>query len=498
MDKAAKTPGVYIVEKNAFPDSVVEVGTAVPAFVGYTEKAANGAKSLRNLPWKVSSLNEFHAYFGGAPQLGFTITQEQRQTPVRLGEKCLDVARVDKFSLYHGLLLFYMNGGGSCYIVSVGDYAEGNIQAQKLEEGITSLAKEREPTLLVIPEAVALSGEACSSLQRAMLKHCGEVMRNRFALLDIFNGSKARNDPEAGDVVARFRESIGSEFLDFGAAYYPWLNTTIVQERELSFENLDIDALKALLLEEADKSTSLAEKEKAFAFERIGAVRRGLSEADSAGLHNILQQLSPLYRDLLKEMHSRVNLFPPSAAMAGIYTMVDNTKGVWKAPANVGVAAAVSPAVNISHQDQEDLNVPQSGKAINAIRVFVGEGIKIWGARTLDGNSLDWRYVNVRRTMIMIEESIKNAVRAYIFEPNAASTWVNIKCAIERFLSGIWKRGGLAGATPEDAYSVHVGLGATMTPEDILEGILRVTVLVAQVRPAEFIEITFEQPMLES
>ena len=158
----------------------------------------------------------------------------------------------------------------------------------------------------------------------------------------------------------------------------------------------------------------------------------------------------------------------------------------------------MAPTVNISHDDQEDLNVPLSGKAVNAIRTFTGEGVKVWGARTLDGNSLDWRYINVRRTMIFLEESVKNAARAYVFDPNEANTWLNIKSMIENFLRGVWKRGGLAGAVPEDAYSVHVGLGDTMTPEDILEGIMRITVLVAITRPAEFIEITFQQQMQKS
>jgi phage tail sheath protein FI len=184
--------------------------------------------------------------------------------------------------------------------------------------------------------------------------------------------------------------------------------------------------------------------------------------------------------------------------MAGVYTMVDNSRGVWKAPANVSLNAVVSPAVNINHEEQEDLNVTTQGKSINAIRTFIGEGTLVWGARTLDGNSLDWRYINVRRTMIMLEESIRLATKAYVFEPNVANTWVTIKSMIRNFLTGIWKRGGLAGAVPDDAFSVFVGLGETMTAEDILEGILRVTVLVAVSRPAEFIEITFQQQMQKS
>ena len=194
----------------------------------------------------------------------------------------------------------------------------------------------------------------------------------------------------------------------------------------------------------------------------------------------------------------QLNCLPPSAAMAGIYTMVDHTRGVWKAPANVSLNYVGTPTEEIDNDEQAGLNAPMNGKAINVIRLFRGEGIKVWGARTLDGNSLDWRYINVRRTLLFLEESVKNAARAYVFEPNDANTWVNMKCMIENFLHSVWKRGGLAGASPEDAFEVHVGLGDTMTANDILEGIMRITVLVAVTRPAEFIEITFQQQMQKS
>lgn len=98
----------------------------------------------------------------------------------------------------------------------------------------------------------------------------------------------------------------------------------------------------------------------------------------------------------------------------------------------------------------------------------------------------------------MLEESLRLALGAYVFEPNTANTWVTVKGMAINFLTGIWKRGGLAGATAEDAFSVHVGLGETMTAEDILEGRMNVTVLVALSRPAEFIEITFQQQMQKS
>jgi Phage tail sheath protein FI len=98
----------------------------------------------------------------------------------------------------------------------------------------------------------------------------------------------------------------------------------------------------------------------------------------------------------------------------------------------------------------------------------------------------------------MLEESIKLASKAFVFEPNTANTWVTMKGMISNFLTSIWKRGGLAGSTPEDAFEVYVGLGETMTSEDILDGFLRITVKVALIRPAEFIEITFQQQQQKS
>jgi len=95
----------------------------------------------------------------------------------------------------------------------------------------------------------------------------------------------------------------------------------------------------------------------------------------------------------------------------------------------------------------------------------------------------------------MFEQSLKLAAKEYVFEANDANTWITIKSMARNFLTGVWRRGGLAGASPDDAFSVHVGLGETMTPEDIREGILRMTILVALTRPAEFIEITFQQQM---
>lgn len=549
-----KTPGVYVVEKNAFPNSVVEVETAVPAFIGYTEFADNKGTSLAKKPWRISSMAEFIAYFGGAPKTLFAIdaikaststpaanastaageatstaaagaAAETAVTPAQAAPEIIadfsltDIASKQRFEyvlktqgtsyiLYYSMLLFFQNGGGPCYIVSVGNYKD-DLDADKITAGIDALLKEQEPTMVVVPDAVHLSKQDCTTVQTAVLMHCGFKMRNRFALLDIYDGARDRQDP-AGDCIAEFRESIGTNFLDFGAAYYPWVNTSIVKEKDIDFTSIsNLDALKDLL--KKDLSPVLDAKEPTPAakvkIDQLNAALNSITSdwskskdpvTDILTLNKTLLAVSNLYTQIVLAIQKKLNLLPPSAGMAGLYTMVDNTRGVWKAPANISMNGVVSPTVAISNDEQEDLNVTTQGKSINAIRSFIGEGVLVWGARTLDGNSLDWRYISVRRTMIMIEESIKQACKAYVFEPNTANTWVTIKSMVSNFLTSVWKRGGLAGASPEDAYSVFVGLGETMTADDILEGLMKVSVLVAVSRPAEFIEITFEQQMQKS
>ena len=594
-----KTPGVYIKETNAFGTSVVEAETAIPAFIGITEKALNGTEDLKGKPWKISSMTEFYNYFGGAPNLEFTVdvkkfnylspkqVQENKElaggTPEpteglfvyadRLGKETEEVkvkvqgatddgspeqVRVGyafcvdgkhPYSLYYNMVMFFANGGGTCYIVSVGTYDDGNtgIDDGMVENALIALTLEREVTMIVVPEA-ASSGQR-PNIQQKMMKHCGE-MGNRIAILDV--PLKTSNDP-LDKRMENFQNTVTGYFA-YGAAYYPWLNTSVLSERDLdgsmfswtgdAQKNADKfgekEALPSILNSFLPSKIVLNKGEEkkinghTFKFgsitsgdinpddgqQKIGEITKidetkendetkskevsvtwipsALNSEVRSALHQALYNASAIYKLAIKGVLKALNCLPPSAAMAGIYTMVDNTRGVWKAPANVALNYVDSLTETIGDEEQKNLNVPVTGKAINVIRAFRGEGNKVWGARTLDGNSQDWRYVNVRRTMCFLEESVRNAARAYVFEPNDASTWINMKCMIENFLRSVWKRGGLAGATPEEAFEVHVGLGDTMTGDDILEGILRITVLVAISRPAEFIEITFQQQMQKS
>lgn len=495
-----KTPGVYIKEKNAFGNSVVEAETAIPVFIGLTEKAVDGNESILYKPVRISSMAEYNTYFGGAKTHKFEVSivtkKDDKALQIEQGDKILQakLKEDDKIcTLYYHLLLFFANGGGICYIISVGDYNTDICGKYTDWKTIVfpAIKKIQDVTMIVVPEASGNS--SCNKVYTDILTDlCGS--KKYFALFDT---------PEKYESLEDFRTAIGTTNLQFAAAYYPWLETSVLSDNDINGEVLQWAATPDL--------TSFGDKEnklKSFfkdCMEKITTKNDGTNALDDNAvnkvrdeLHNALLQIWPEYKQLAAKVKAYLNHLPPSAAMAGIYTMVDNTRGVWKAPANVTLNYVNKPSEIITDKLQEDMNMPMNGKAINAIRTFPGEGIKVWGARTLDGNSQDWRYINVRRTMTFLEQSVKNAARAYVFEPNDANTWINMQCMIESFLRSVWKRGGLAGASPEEAFEVHVGLGDTMTADDILEGIMRITVLVAISRPAEFIEITFQQQMQKS
>jgi phage tail sheath protein FI len=206
-----------------------------------------------------------------------------------------------------------------------------------------------------------------------------------------------------------------------------------------------------------------------------------------------------VYKGILAGISSTMTAMPPSGAVVGIYAMVDRTRGVWKAPANVSLSYVIEPAFVFTKSELDALNVDVvAGKSINAIRTFFGKGTLIYGGRTLAGNDNEWRYVSVRRFFNMVEESTKKACEQFVFEPNDANTWVKVQAMIENFLIVLWRQGALQGAKPEHAFYVAIGLGKTMTPLDILEGRMNVEIGLAVVRPAEFIILKFSQKMPES
>lgn len=172
---------------------------------------------------------------------------------------------------------------------------------------------------------------------------------------------------------------------------------------------------------------------------------------------------------------------PPSGSVIGIYARSDNSRGVHKAPANEIIANCTGLYVNYNVGEQDLLNP----KGVNLIRKFPGAGIRVWGARTASSKPL-WKYINVRRLFIYLEESIKANTNWVVFEPNDANLWSRVKRTIEIFLEGVWRTGALVGGSPGDAFFVDIGPN-TMTKDDIDNGRMICVIGVAPVKPAEFV-----------
>lgn len=621
-----KTPGVYVEEISTLPPSVGQVPTAVPAFIGYTEKASRNGKSLLNSPKHITSLLDYHQMFGGAASFG--------DITVKL-DKSNSVDSVDfqnRFYLYDSIRMFFANGGGECYIVSVGSYDDG-VTFDALSKGLTTLEKEDHPTILVCPDAMLIEkADQAYSLQQAMLAQCNNL-QDRVAVLDVFNGHMDRADE---DVVLDFRNGIGINFLKYGAAYYPWIQSTL--SSDFGFEDIklsdadgtevnisdivsdpsvindvksalvDLDSVSAFVSNPLESEKSLSESfhkvdesivgssdelshyasiikdlaQKIIDFKSSG-LKNSLIENEmklktnsSSALANICRTLggldtslglgvvdvdsdfssyeltaadlysgmddaskqkrgsnalkslfdeivdvllvmrsdtmaikenldkavydtNALYKSIVNEVQKMAALLPPSGSIAGVYAQVDSDRGVWKAPANVSLSSTAGPWLKIDNKQQEDLNVDvTAGKSINAIRPFTGKGTLVWGARTLAGNDNEWRYVSVRRFFNMVEKSVQLSTNWAVFEPNDATTWIRVKAMIENYLTNLWQAGALAGASPDAAFFVNIGLGTTMSAVDILEGRMNIEIGMAAVRPAEFIILKFSHKLQES
>lgn len=604
MATAYKTPGVYIEEITKFPPSIAPVETAIPAFIGYTETAAEGKTDLTLKPTRITSLLEYENLFGFSNAERFRVDVDLN---TNTGAFQIDIVEKPSpaFILYHSMQAFYANGGGACYIISVGSFLDGKADINSILKGLSAARMVDEVTLLISPEAVLLSDYSqYGQWATGAIKQSAEL-QDRFTVLDVSEKYKSN-----ADITTFFRNAVPSIVAEakYGAAYYPFvesafsyrlvdsnsanisfirvytengvkLNTAtettaaqtaysslIAAEDDNSskladFSNAskvkltadqikavadkikgivtDVDAIKEAIYQvvgkenvndliksvtttatalhkavddwQKAKTTDLATAQTA-----LDTTKTALDTAKTAmaaasdkllvkgdfsftQMNKVKDKSNALYNAILDKTSNSGVILPPSSFIAGVYAAIDGSRGVWKAPANVSLAAVKQPTLPISSQFQGDLNVDTfAGKSVNAIRPFIGKGTLVWGARTLAGNDNEWRYVSVRRFFNFVEESVKKATEQFVFEPNDANTWVRVQAMIENFLTVLWRQGALQGVKPEHAFYVAVGLGKTMTPLDILEGRMIIEIGMAVVRPAEFIILRFSHKMAES
>lgn len=530
MSQQYKTPGVYVEEKSTISPSVAGVDTAIPAFIGFTQ---NGPK---NTPVAISSLLEYQNIFGKGP----TLTVDAVTKKVSGQE----------FAMYDSMRLFFDNGGADCFVISLGDYSKKPDSAEYYKNAIDKLEEADEVTIVLFPDAAPLLPiSALAEIQCYALNKC-EYLKNRFAILDL------KEDGDLTHTMDVFRSSVSvaASALSYGAAYYPYFKTSYkkdiafsevikavpaIEDSELKSyvdkiiklcdestkaELLSKDKLAAAEKEEEEAEEAKKQAEETFAAaegeaavaeakaalnaaestlkEKAAAVAELKEYAEIAGelelrISAVIPQI-PGYAKILEDFQDDASVITPSGAMAGLYAATDRRAGVWQAPANVGVSSVKALTLNITDAQQEKMNVDaKAGKSINAIRFFKGKGNIVWGSRTLNSNDGEWKYIPVRRLFSYVEQSLKLATAWAVFQPNDANTWTKIKCQIEGFLTTLWRDGALAGATPDKAFMVEVGLGITMSSDDIRDGNLRVRIGMAAVRPAEFIILEFSHKVQE-
>ncbi|MDF1695252.1 MAG: phage tail sheath C-terminal domain-containing protein [Saprospiraceae bacterium] len=479
-----KTPGVYVEEISIFPPSVAQVETAIPVFIGLTQTSEDTkGNDLEGIPTKIKSMVDYRLLFGGPEKElpTFTISGTGTATDPYTATPATDIPITPTNMMYYALLMYFGNGGGPCYIQSIGAYGSAP-DLVKYTSMLGNVKKEDEITLFVFPDLINLANDPYHDVLKLALMQCADL-GDRFVICDVREVSGGINPAE--DSSGPFRTGIGTSNLMYGAGYYPYLKTTL--NHVAADEDIVINGVSGATVLRVAES----------AFEGLDPVAKAALEATSL-FHASSGDFKQTYYDI-KQMISDTNLvLPPSSAMAGIYAAVDANRGVWKAPANVSLNQVSKPNEVLDNTDQDGLNVHTGGKSINAIRYFTGNGTLVWGARTLDGNSNEWRYISVRRFFNMVEESVKKASEFFVFEPNDANTWIKIKSMIENFLILQWRDGALMGAKPEDAFFVKVGLGETMSADDVLNGKLIVEIGMAVVRPAEFIILKFSHKMIEA
>jgi len=468
-----RAPGVYVEETSFRSRAIAAVETAIPVFIGYTRKvSARGSAVTAGKPRRVADTKDFAKLYGQSPLHDMAVNVVKR---VDAAGRLLDVAvtwdafdPVPSHFLSHAVQLYFANGGTDCFVHSLGRFRE----ARKADflAALQALEDFAGPTLLVLPDAALLDDADHAAVLEAALASAARS-GGRFVIADVPRAFPGSSDT-AAEVDARFRAGVTGDpaLLRNGVAYFPYLETELplrTSDGRIRFARFDV----VTVARDGSETTASVP----------GAGERAFAVA--------LKSKEPeVYRAVKAFIAEARATLPPSGAVAGLFARIDATRGVWEVPAGAALLKVARPAVAVNDTFHETLNNDSAGgKSVNAVRFFTGRGNLVWGARTLAGNDNEWRYVNVRRFALFLEASIDKGTQWAVFEPNDANTWTQLRMAVEDFLLGLWRQGALQGTKPEQAFTVQVGLGSTMTQQDIDQGRLILQVGFAPLRPAEFV-----------
>jgi uncharacterized protein len=506
------SPGVYVEEVEAGSRPIEGVGTAVAAFVGFA------AQGPINSPTLVTNWSQYTQLFGDF---------------------------VEDCYLGHAVYGYFLNGGGSCYVVRVGAADSAGGAAAQLPGPAATLG-----SLRVVARASAGGSGGAAAKQAAIT--AGDISvevtdppegaaEDRFTLLvkrggkveETFPNVTTKRGKENVITVVREKSKVitieeiagqtvtrpqSQEVVLSAPAPVPAAPTSVAPEEYVgdASERTGFGGLEAV-----DEITMVSVPDLMGAYQRgaldlesVKAVQQAMIDhcelmGDRMAIIDPPPGLSPqqvkewrmdlagydskyaaLYYPWIKifDPASGINRFvPPSGHMAGVWARNDNTRGVHKAPANEVVRGAIALETQLTRSEQELLNPI----GVNCVRSFPGRGIRVWGARTLSSDPA-WRYLNVRRLFNYLEESILNGTQWVVFEPNDDALWARIRRTISAFLVMEWRRGALFGLTPDEAFFVKCDR-ETNPAEAIDAGQVTCQVGIAPVKPAEFVVFQLAQ-----
>jgi phage tail sheath protein FI len=521
-----QSPGVYVEEVSSGSRPIEGVGTAVCAFVGFTERGTP------NQPTLVTNWTQYTKAFGGF---------------------------VEGAYLPQSVYGYFLNGGGAAYVVRVGaaDGETGHESTNGSSNGAAAaLGSAAQGELLAAGDgdrpalrARALTpGEAGNelSIEVADASESGDdlfklIVRQGDREAEVFDNLSLRKGPRnVATAVKASSKLITVEEIRGAASLVPAKGTRValaggagsaapavpestvpVQIAPSDYVGDTADRTGFAGLEAIENVTMLCVPDLMAAFEQgtvdlegvkavqlamiahcelmadrvaildappgLGAQQVREWRMNDAGYDSKYAALYWPWVKVLDPVKGKPELIPPSGYIAGVWARSDETRGVHKAPANEVVRGVVDLETNITRGEHDQLNPV----AVNCIRVFPGQGIRVWGARTLSSDP-EWRYLNVRRLFNFVEKSILDGTNWVVFEPNDRFLWGSVRRTITMFLRRVWRSGALYGRTPEEAFFVKCD-EENNPPEDRDAGILTVDIGIAPVKPAEFIVFRVSQ-----
>lgn len=531
MSEVYAVPGVYVTEPDGPSMSIQSGETAVPVFLGFFTPKIPASTSEPLSCVRIESWLDFSQQFGSSNPIS-----------VNVGKGTAYEAHAVRYMGAHSVRLYFENGGGPCYVLNLPREAGKAIDSHVFEQIVPVIERCSDITLLCWCEFVDQKMDVGIYAELAKLLAASETSGGnpgRFLLTDAWPIAKDEKEspsnwtfgtPEVAEktqVASYFPALLTGYAWDFAdylkhksspdAGYEDFISIEAFSTADsalltklfkpgLSLEKISLKSLRSQIATLTEESVNKLNLE-----ERTG-VTTGKSEKVKALIQqakDIVVAIDNAVRKEIEQRQSTPVVLRASVAMAGVYARVDRERGVWKAPANVGLVGVTgliaqgattggtkwNNAIPVRIDDALNTTLVETG--VNAIRAFSGQGLMVWGARTMSpAAQTAWRYVSVRRLFNAIERDARSALRTAVFEPNSPPTWARVRGALENYLNALWRQGALQGETPEQAYFVHIGAGTTMTPKDIADGKMIVKVGVAAVRPAEFIILQLTQDVV--